>query len=340
MVGAIETRTDVEQATVHVNYRGMLPYVWIYAFLSFLELRSKLQVTPAWFDGTLERNHAALLAFQYANNEQSRVLQFYIPELLIRVIGTTVPHAYMIQRWAFVGLAFALCHLYLRKWFSNALALAAVCLLAATMPFTFMNDLQESSSFLLASSAAALWAIRDAAPWSVALVLLAGALNNETALALSSVYFADRFRGWRPISLWNAAWRTVAVAAPAFAYTAWIRYVTRDRPHLGGARHWGDNVNGIIADLQLHPLDYPRAVYLSIFFIFHVLWIFAVLRLSEKPRFVCATLVLIPAFVLPHLWTGIIYEVRQMVPLGLVVIPAAFFWLFRDELTVRGARPR
>ncbi len=175
-----------------------LPFVAIYACLSFLELRSKLQVTPAWFDGTLERNHAALLAFQYANNEQSRLLQFYIPELLVRVLGVTVAHAYMIQRWAFVALAFMLFHLYLRKWFSNGLAFAAVCLLAAVLPFTFMNDLQESASFLMASSVAALWTIRDAGSWSAAAVLLLGALNNETTLALSSVYATDRFRDWRP----------------------------------------------------------------------------------------------------------------------------------------------
>jgi hypothetical protein len=41
--------------------------------------------------------------------------------------------------------------------------------------------------------------------------------------------------------------------------------------------------------------------------------------------------VLIPAFILTHLYTGIIYEVRQMVPLGFVVIPAAFFWMFRES---------
>ena len=42
-------------------------------------------------------------------------------------------------------------------------------------------------------------------------------------------------------------------------------------------------------------------------------------------------LVLIPAFILPHFYTGIIYEVRQMVPPGFVVIPAAFFWMFRES---------
>jgi hypothetical protein len=313
-----------------VGRKGIHLFVWVYAFLSFLELRSKLQVTPAWFDGTLVRNHAALLAFQYTNNEQSRVLQFAIPEGLIRAFGVSIPHAYMLQRWAFVGLAFVLFHLYARRWFSRELAFGAVCLLAATLPFSFMNDLQESSALLMATTVATLWAIRDGPSWSVALILLVGAMNNETTLALVSVYFLDRWRLWSPAGFVDAAWRTLAVGAPAFAFTACIRYVTRDRPHLGGARHWGDNIHGILNDLQRNPLDFPRAEYLSIFFIFNVLWIFACLRLSEKPRFVRATLVLIPALILPHLYTGIIYEVRQMVPLGFVVIPAAFFWMFRE----------
>ena len=310
--------------------KGILPFVVIYAFLSFLDLRAKLQVTPTWFDGTLDRNHPALLAFQYVQNEQSRILQFYIPEALIRIFGLSVIHAYMVQRWLFVGLSFTLFHLYSRRWFSAPLAFAAVVLLAAILPFSFYNDLQESSAFLMASFVAGLWTIRDGPSWAVAIAFLVGAMNNETTLSLASVYWADRFSGWRLAALLKTTWQTVAVAAPAIVYTAWIRYVTWGRPHPGGARHWGDNIGGILADMRLSPLEYPRALYLSIFFIFNVLWIFAFLRLKEKPRFVRATLVLIPAFILPHLFTGIIYEVRQMVPLAFVVIPAAFFWLFPD----------
>src|SRR4029079_13726652 len=100
-----------------------------------------------------------------------------------------VPHAYMIQRWAFVGLAFVLFHLYARRWFSRELAFGAVCLLAATLPVSFMNDLQESSALLMAATVATLWAIRDGPSWSVALLLLVGPLNNETRLALASGYF-------------------------------------------------------------------------------------------------------------------------------------------------------
>ena len=127
------------------------PFVWIYFFFSLLELRTKLWITTTWFDGTLEQNHQALLAFDYTNNEQSRLLQFYLPECLVHVFGITVSHAYIAQRWFFVGLAYVLFHLYLRRWFSKGLSFATVCLLSALLPFTFVNDLQESSSFLMAS---------------------------------------------------------------------------------------------------------------------------------------------------------------------------------------------
>jgi hypothetical protein len=306
--------------------------VWLYFFLSFLDVRCKLIVTGSWFDGTLEQNHAALLAFQHTNNEQSRILQFYIPETLIRVFGLSVSHAYILQRWFFVGLCFVLFHLYLRRWFSRGLCFAAVCLVAAILPFSFMDDLQESAAFLMAIFVISLWTIRDGPPWSFALALFVGALDNETCLALPVVFFADRFSGWRPKALWNATWRTLAVAAPAVAYTVWIRYITRDRPHLGGAWHWNDNWAGIWKDLMMNPIDYYRARYLYIFFIFNVLWVYAFLHFREKPRFIRATLILIPAFIIPHMITGMILEVRQMVPLAFVVIPAAMFWIFRDEL--------
>lgn len=308
------------------------PFVWIYFFISFLELRTKLWITTTWFDGTLEQNHAALLAFQYTNNEQSRLLQYYIPEALVRLTGMAVPHAYSVQRWFFIGLSYLLFHLYLRRWFSKAASFAAVCLLAAILPYSIANDLQESSCLLMTTFVATLSVIRDGPSWGVAMALLVGALNNETSLSLAIVYFADRFRSWQPKALWNAIWTTAAVSAPAIVYTACIRYITRDRPHLGGAWHWNDNWAGIWADLHLNVLDYAGAFYLSMFFVFNVLWIYALLRLREKPRFIRATLVLIPAFIAAHMVTGIIQEVRQMIPLGFVVIPAAMFWIFGDDV--------
>src|SRR5262249_37951314 len=117
-------------------WRELHPVAWVYVGLSFLLLRSKINATPAWLDGTLQHNHLALLAFRYTNNEQSRLLQFSIPEALVRVFGLSIPHAYLVQRFVFIALSFALFHLYLRRWFSQPLAFAAVALLAAIVPFS------------------------------------------------------------------------------------------------------------------------------------------------------------------------------------------------------------
>jgi hypothetical protein len=312
--------------------REILTFAPIYFFFSLINLRLKLRTTPGWLDGELAENHALLLARAYTNNEQSRLFQFLVPELLVRVLGVSVEHAYLLQRWAFVWLGFVLFHFYLRRWFGRGLALGGVCILAAVLPLTHYTDLQESAPFLMVSFLAGLWSIRDGPEWLVALVLMLGALNNETTLVLPAVYFFFHLRGCQLRQLWAAGWRTLAVAAPAYAVTALIRYVNRDRPHLGGAWHLPDNVGGLLSEIQYSPLDYHRADYLCVVFIFGVLWCYAYLGFSGKPPFIRATLLMLPFFLLGHLITGIIFEVRQLVPMAYVVIPAAFCWLFPDEI--------
>ena len=304
----------------------------VYAGLSFVFLTGKLSTTPAWFDGTLERNHQLLLHWDYTNNEQSRLLQFLIPEGFHRVLGLSVRHAYLLQRWLWVALALLLFHLYLRRWFSDAAAFAGASFLAAIFPLTYRNDLQESAPLLLVTFVLTLWAIRADRPWWAACVLLIGALNNETILVLPVVFFFNRLRGWRPGSLWAAGWRTVAVAAPALAATGVIRYVTRHQEHLGGAWHWTENLRGIRTELALSPWDWYKASYLYIFFIFGALWIYAYLPYRRVDRFVRATLLMVPFFVLPNLITGISGEVRQMLPLAFVIVPAAMMFLFPNDV--------
>jgi hypothetical protein len=46
--------------------------------MALINLRLKLSMARAWFDGGLLDNHQHLLAFQYVNNEQSRLLQFLL----------------------------------------------------------------------------------------------------------------------------------------------------------------------------------------------------------------------------------------------------------------------
>src|SRR5262249_7028030 len=113
-----------------------------------------------------------------------------------------------------------------------------------------------------------------------------------------------------------------------------VRYINRNQPHLGGAWHLPDNLEGMWAGLW-HPgfgEVHPPFNYLSPFVLFGALWLYAYLRWKHKPRFLQAALLMVPVFVLSNLLTGIISESRQMVPLAYIIIPGAFCWLFDDEV--------
>jgi hypothetical protein len=286
-------------------------------FLALLELKAKLMATPWFFDGTLVSIHDKLLAFNYTNNEQSRILQFYIPELIRRVTGAGVPAAYALQRFAFVWAAFVAFHYYLRRWFTPLEAFAGLALLAALLPMTFINDLQESSSLLLLTFTLALWAMRDGKPLLFLAALWIGALNNETILILSATHFF----------VTRNARQTALLSAPAWISAGIIRYITRDQPHLGGANHLAENLRGIVAALGESPWQWYMDWYLGVFFLFGALWYFAFAAFREKPEFLRRASLTIPLFVGAHLVTGVIPEIRQMIPLTTLLVPMAFFYL-------------
>lgn len=298
----------------------------LYFFLALIELKLKLQTTPAWFNGTLFHNHELLLEFQYTNHEQSRVLQFYIPELLRRLLDISVEHAYILQRWTFTFAVFVIFHLYLRKWFKQGESFAGVLLFAAVMPVAFMNDLQESSPLLLVLYVSALWAIREKRDIPLMILLMLGALTNETIAILSAVYFLYNVRTWRDVP--SLVLKTALVTGPMFLILGGIRYLTRHQPVLGSGWHFPDNIQGITRDLHLNILDLHQGSYIFVFLMFNVLWIYAFLRFKEKPLFLRRAALIVPIFVGIHLLTGIISEVRQMLPLSFIIVPMALFLLF------------
>lgn len=310
------------------EFGELLKFGCVYFFLALIELAAKLTVTRAWFDGTLIENHKLLLAFQYTNNEQSRLLQFFIPEAFVHLLGVSVIHAYIIQRWLFVFVALVCFHAYLRRWFDVRLAFAGVMTLAAIMPLSFFNDLQESSPLLLVTFLLGLWVIREHRPGWYVLILIIGSINNETMLFLPLVFLLYNYTGVELRRLGRLILVTLGTSLPAFLIVATIRYVNRDRPHLGGAWHLPDNVAGVLGGLKSLPLDYWQASYLYLFFIFGALWVFAILSYSRKPLFLRRAVLMLPAFMIGHFLTGRINEVRQMLPLSFVIIPMAFFYLF------------
>ena len=300
--------------------RETIVFSLIYVYLSWIDLRVKLYTTPAWFDGTLIHNHHLLLRFNYTNNEQSRLLQFYVPELFHRILMLSIEHAYMLQRFLFVFLAFICFHLYLRRWFDARVSFCGVLLLAAIIPFTFhVGDLQESSPMLLLTFLLGLWTIREDQKLLAAVVLLIGGINNETMLILPLVYLLYNFVDLDVRRLVILCRNTLLISLPMVIAVGTIRYINRDRPVLGGGWHFPDNSEGLLTG---------NVQYWGFLFTFGILWVYALLQYQRKPLFLRRAFLMIPFFLAAHVVTGILTEVRQMLPLGYIVIPMALYYIY------------
>ena len=301
----------------------------IYLVLALIQLKAKLLVTPYWFSERLAFNHDLLLAFKYVNNEQSRLLQFTIPEVLHGLFSVPIEDAYILQRWLFVFLAFLLFHVYLRKWFSALVSFGGVCFLAAIMPLTYMNHLQESAPLLMVTFLGGLWAIREKKNAVFALVLLIGALNNETVLILSSVYVFCRFTSWKWQDLRSLCIQTTLVSTPAWAAAAIIRWFTRHSEHIDNPWMLPKNLQSIGQDL-LDAMYIPHwfaQTYLFPLFLFGAFWYFATRNWKQQDLFLRRASLMIPLFVLAHLVTGMVEESRLMIPLAFLLIPMGLLHL-------------
>lgn len=315
-------------SSVIPHVREALTFGSVYLFVALINLRLKILLTPRWFNGRLAANHTELLAFQYQNNEQSRLLQFYIPEGLKRLLSISIENAYLIQRGLFIFLVLLCFHFYLRKWFNAGLAFGGVLFFIAVMPLSYMNDLQESTPLLLLTFLLALWAIRDQNIIGYVLAMSVGALNNETMLILPMVFVLYNFKDFKLKNLLPLAWTTLWTSLPAYTIIAIIRYITRDNPRLAIWWQFPQNIDLMKANLISSPLGWWDARFLFIFFLFGTFWLFAFLNYSKMPLFLKRAGFLIPVFVLAHLFGGVIGEVRLMLPLSFLVIPMSFFHLF------------
>lgn len=314
--------------TFFKQHKVIILFSLVYLSWSFIQLKIKLFLTPAYFDGTLQYNHDQLLQFQYFNNEQSRILQWFIPQLLIDIFRISIFESYVLQRLVFIFLAFISFHLYLRKWFSSLESFAGVAAFAAIMPFTFVNDLQESSPLLLLTFLLALWAIRSHKTFFLFLIIAIGVLNNETMIVLPFGYLLYNYHSIKIKEFATLLLRTSLLSFSILPLIV-IRLITINSPHLGGPYYiLPDNINHIIHDLlnaTIFNLYDKSSLY--IFLIYGFLWIIPFLSFVNKPVFIKRLSYLIPIFVVCNLLTGIVNEVRQMLPLVFIIIPAFFFYI-------------
>lgn len=325
-------------------------FIPIYFFVSFIELTLKLEtVYGIWFNGRLATIHRHLLGFEYYNNEQSRLLQWVIPQAIRDITHISIPQAYMVQRFAFVFLAFLAFHYYMRKWLSSAESFAGVAFLAAVMPLTYKSDLQESAPLLMLLFVLGLWAIREHKTLLFVFILVVGSITNETMLILPVVYFFYHFRWVYPKKINRRTFgeffilvsRTILIALLPFAIAASIRYITRDNPHLGGALIlWSTNWQMVWnAILNINVFDLIRTNYLFFILLFSIFWLYALLGYRTSGLFLQRAFWMVPLFLLAHFITGKIEESRQMIPLGFILIPMGLSFVFSKEFDKRGVEP-
>ena len=296
------------------NYKLII----ISLILTFFCCLIKIQVTPSWFNGTLERNHYLLMSFMYTNNEQSRLLQFIIPNTFFRVFNLSIPYSYLAQRFLFQFLTFICFYKFNEEWLSkkqNILSLISLALLTAA---SFKNHLQESATLLSLCFLLVLWSIRTKKDYLFIIFLFIGSLNNETILFTPCVYFIVNVKNANWNHILPLALKTILLSMPAILATGVIRWITRDNPHLGGAFHLFHNLTDI----------YQPLVLLNIF------WLIPFTYFNRLPDYFKRCLIAIPFFIIPHLITGIISETRQMIPLCFVLLPASLMHLskFEDKL--------
>jgi len=314
------------------RHRQALVYIPIYFFISLTDLVLKLRLTNDWQNGKLVENHSLLMAFQYYNNEQSRLMQFLVPEVFHRLFNISIIASYTISRFLFVFLAFVAFHYFLRKWFTEIEAFAGVMILSASLMVGFLiGDLQESAPLLMLLFVLGLWAIREENDLLFCvLLLLGGGLTNETMLVMPLGYFRYNVKSWKLPGVLRTGLRTVALALPAFLAQGTMRYITRFQPHLVGAIHWTDNIQGIWHELTDPYNAILQGIYIYPFLAFSIFWFLAFLGLSKSPRFLKSVFWIVPFFIAAHMITGVIREARQMVPLGYILIPMALFFMIPE----------
>ena len=307
-------------------------YLPVYFFLSLVSLVLKLRLTAAWLDGTLAHNHQLLLAFQYTNNEQSRLLQFLPPEFLRAVFSLSIETSYALARFLFVFLAFVAFHYFLRKWFNPVESFAGVLILNGSMVVAFLiDDLQESAPLLMLLFVLGLWAIREKKDWLFAvLLLIGGGLTNETMLVMPVGYFFYRLQSKKLADIFKTGARSGLLALPAFLTQGLLRYITRNNPYLDTKFRLPDNLNRLWHELINPGTTLFHGTFIYPLLIFSVFWVFAILGYSKSPPFLRSVFWIVPFFIVGNLITGIISESRQMIPLGFIIIPMALFFMIPE----------
>jgi hypothetical protein len=209
------------------------------------------------------------------------------------------------------------------------------------MPLTYTGDVQESAPLLMLLFVLGLWALQEYKTLWFELVLIVGSITNETLLILIAVYFFYHFHWIHPKKIdslsarefFTLVGRTFVIALLPITITVLIRYITRDRPHLGGdIILWSENWQMVWSAItHFHIFDLYKSDYLFFILLFSIFWLYALLGYRTSGLFLQRAFWMVPLFLLAHFITGKIYESRQMIPLGYILIPMGLGFVLSKE---------
>lgn len=295
--------------------------VLAFSFFHLVEmpnLDSRITVQQSIVDGT------AGSPYRY------RVLVPFLTEGLARLLVVVMPYrtAFLAAHATYnvltlTGILWAM-HVFLRQWFTTEQALAGVLFTAAVMPVALRDQVYQPWSLLetLLFTLSLLWIRRDRLGWLAVAVVL-GALNRETALFIPVVYGLTRvdFGSLRRGKIDRAAWLSAAGGLLWLAVFGALRLARGPaEPVISVAEIWQWNRGNLLKSI-------PHLIlFLGVF------WWFALRGVRGAPPFLRRAAVVTPLYLAPMAVYGVWYETRLLMPLYAIFIGLGLAHIFgRDE---------
>jgi hypothetical protein len=268
--------------------------------------------------------HRQILAGTAPSPYRFRVLVPWMGEALTRLFSIA-----LVERRAFLlayavyeitAVALLLCSLYawLRRWYSEEIALVGGLFVAATIPLALQDHFFQPWSLLeVALFTLSLMAIERGAFACLSALTVLGSLNRETAVFVPVAYWLANndlrcvLRGRSRCA--RAVWmRTV------FLFLLWAIVFVGLRLWLGPAEH-AVTIPGLFRE-NTSPVNLLVAACQGVLFL-GGMWVFAVVGARRAPEVVQRMAWLIPLYAATILVWGVWREVRLLMPLYPLVVP-------------------
>jgi hypothetical protein len=260
--------------------------------------------------------HESMINFRSGAPNAYRVLPAFAAEATHRILGISAPYAYGINGCIFIFLAMCVFHFFLKKWFSTEITLVGILFVFAALPLTYGLIAQPSDTFSLFIWAVGLMLIRDRKDIWLIPVILIGTLNRETTVFLILAYFLFRLDE-------DAKGRLIGYSAVYFL--CWLAVYEGLRLWIGPRDYYTDYWQyGHNIGQWYYSLAFPALL-------FGVFWLLALMDWKSKPKFLTRSALIIPPFIVLHLFMANLMESRLFDVLFLIIVPLALFSLFKEK---------